>query len=201
MESKINNVEVNQMVALPKKIKEDDVVFDEGKFTELMLYISKKSESDERYGATKLNKILHYSDFEAYRKLGKPITGADYKHHSEGAIPNQLVPIREKLLRNKDAEIVDNPYYGQKQKRLIAKREPKLRAFGNAELQIVNEMIERLWEDNADTVSGKSHEELGYKLTKTNEIIPYAFAYFIARKPSPAEIQLGLEVANRHGLG
>ena len=32
---------------------------------------------DERFGAVKLNKILYFADFEAYRRLGEPITGGD----------------------------------------------------------------------------------------------------------------------------
>jgi len=187
------------MATLPKRIREN-VLFDSRKFAELILYIAKKSESDERFGATKLNKILHYSDFEAYRKLGKPITGADYKHISEGAAPNQLLPIRTNMIRDGDLEIVDNPYYGKKQKRPVAKRAPILDSFDQQELQIVDGVIDRLWADNADDVSEKSHNELGYRLTNPNEIIPYAFTYFIERPLTQPEIELGLQIAKRYGF-
>ena len=188
------------MVTIPKKIQEEDVVFDGDKFGELILYIAQKSKDDERFGAVKLNKILYYSDFEAYRKLGEPITGADYKHAEEGAIPNQMLPIRTKLLREDAIEIVDNPYYGKQQKRTIAKHDPDLKEFDKDELQIVDDVIQRLWGENADAVSERAHQELGYKLTELNEIIPYAFAYFLVRQLTQQEIELGLQVAKRHGF-
>jgi len=68
--------------------------YNEEKLAELILYVCHKSEADERFGATKLNKILFYSDFAAYRQLGQPITGADYQNLEEGPAPRKLPPIR-----------------------------------------------------------------------------------------------------------
>ena len=44
--------------------------FNEGKFRELILYVARRSEDDKYFGAVKLNKILYFSDFNAYRELG-----------------------------------------------------------------------------------------------------------------------------------
>ena len=71
------------------------------KLAELMLYISMKSESDETFGATKLNKLLFYADFIAYLKLKKPITGAEYQCIERGPAPRSLLPIRRKLVNPK----------------------------------------------------------------------------------------------------
>ena len=54
----------------------DQIVFNAEKFRELLVYVSKKCEDDPTFGAVKLNKILYYADFAAYRQGGKPITGA-----------------------------------------------------------------------------------------------------------------------------
>ena len=61
--------------------------FEPDKFRELIVYICKKSEGDPTFGAVKLNKILYYADFAAYRILGKPITGAQYQKLREGPAP------------------------------------------------------------------------------------------------------------------
>ena len=53
--------------------------YDAKKFCELVLYIAKRSEDDPRFCAVKLNKIMYYSDFGAYRRLGQSITGANYQ--------------------------------------------------------------------------------------------------------------------------
>ena len=69
--------------------------FDGSKFRELVLYIAEQSEGDPRFGAVKLNKILYYSDFEAFRVLGESITGATYRKLSEGPAPLQMLETKE----------------------------------------------------------------------------------------------------------
>ena len=54
------------------------IPFNEQKFKELVIYIAGRCESDPYFGAVKLNKLLFFSDFFAYAKLGNPITGAEY---------------------------------------------------------------------------------------------------------------------------
>lgn len=63
--------------------------FDESKFKELVLYIATNTSRDPTVGAVELNKILYYSDFIAYKRLGRPITGAAYQKLSEGPAPRQ----------------------------------------------------------------------------------------------------------------
>lgn len=43
---------------------------DDRKMKELILYLASRSEEDPRFSATKLNKLLFYCDFTAYRRLG-----------------------------------------------------------------------------------------------------------------------------------
>ena len=70
---------------------------DDRRFAELMLYISQKSKDDPKFGATKLNKLLFYSDFLAYANLGDSITGFEYQklEHSPG--PRRIMAIRRNL--------------------------------------------------------------------------------------------------------
>lgn len=186
------------MPTIPKRI-EENIEFDKSKFIELYLYIAKKSAGDERFGATKLDKIFYFCDFEAYRELGKPITGADYKHQQMGALPNQYLPIRDEIV-GQDIEIVEVNYHGKKQQRTVAKREPDLTKFTEDERSIVNRVIDRLWLYNATSVGKLSQEEIGYRLTEKDEIIPYTCAYFLATPLTQEQIELGTQVAKRHGL-
>lgn len=64
-------------------------VYSEEKLRELILYIAQKSKTDPRCGAVKLNKLLYYADFSAYRLLGRAITGAEYQHLKKGRRPER----------------------------------------------------------------------------------------------------------------
>src|ERR1700733_4521543 len=64
--------------------------FNRSKFKELVLYLSQRSAGDEGFGAVKLNKLLYRSDFEAYRLLGRPITGETYIKQEFGPVAADL---------------------------------------------------------------------------------------------------------------
>ena len=86
-----------------------DVHYDESKLTELTLYIGAKCALDEHYGVLKLNKIRFYSDFGAYKTLGKPITGAEYKKCDHGPAPRGMKSLRAKLVASNEAFEYQNP--------------------------------------------------------------------------------------------
>ncbi len=177
--------------------------YNEEKLAELILYVCHKSEADERFGATKLNKILFYSDFAAYRQLGQPITGADYQNLEEGPAPRKLPPIRKRLTKpgkDRAAHLEHRFYYTGIQERLVVDRLPRVDIFTKEELKIVDEVIADLWPLNGSEVSVRSHKELGWKLTREGESIPYSAAWFSSEPLTMEEIERAKKIAKRHGL-
>jgi hypothetical protein len=148
------------------------------KFRELILYIARESERDEHFGATKLNKILFYSDFWAYRKL----------------------PVVRKMEDHGDCVLAEREYFGRTQKILLASREPDLSLFSGTEIAIVRDIIERLQGLNATDVSELSHQFIGWQLAEEGEDIPYSTALLgHPRPPTPAEIEYGKKLAEEMG--
>src|SRR5258708_19742785 len=78
------------------------------KLAELILFISERSEGDPRFGAGKLNKLLFYSDFGAYRLFGKSITGQQYQNLSNGPAPRRLAALPAALLPRHQLAILHN---------------------------------------------------------------------------------------------
>lgn len=177
-------------------------VFNENKFKELLIYIAKASEKDPRFGAIKLNKILYFSDFAAYRLRGRSITGAKYKNLPEGPAPTALLPIREKLITSNAIRLAKRLYYGGVQDTIEALRPADESVFnaGNGELMIVDEVIKWLWNKNGREVSDLSHKEPGWLLTDPGEMIPYRTAWLSTEPLTEEQIELGKVVAQRHGL-
>jgi antitoxin SocA-like protein len=75
-----------------------EVSYDEGKFTEMLLYVADKLRDDKAGGATKLNKVLYFAEFAHVRQHGHPITGADYQKLQHGPAPRRLLPVRQHLI-------------------------------------------------------------------------------------------------------
>src|SRR5687767_3702503 len=75
---------------------------DDSKLAELILFIAHRSECDERFGAVKLNKLLFFSDFLAYGRLGSSITGQDYQKLQHGPAPRKLLPVVREMEESGD---------------------------------------------------------------------------------------------------
>ena len=176
----------------PKKFR-----FDSGKFRELVVYVAKQSDDDPRFGAVKLNKILYYSDFAAYRQLGRPITGATYRKLSEGPAPAQLLAARRELIESGDASVEERPYFTGVQQRLVIKdrRNPDLEAFAPGELEIVDSVIEFFEGKTAREVSDFSHREPGWIIAGDREAIPYETAWLSSEPISQEAEEEGIKLA------
>src|ERR1022692_2993279 len=106
---------------------------------ELILYISQKCSGDPTFGATKLNKILFYSDFFSYYRFGKPISGIEYQRLPNGPAPKQLIPVREKMLSDGDVAIQKTSFFNKQQHRCIPLRDPNLSNFNGQDIALIDE--------------------------------------------------------------
>lgn len=133
--------------------------FDEKKFGELIVYLAMKCQDDAYFGATKLNKLLFYSDFVSYKRTGCAITGAEYRALQHGPAPRQLLPVRGKL--EQEGAIAQQTWGPQN--RIVALRKPNLDAFSESERAIVDEMIEHFSEYDTGAIVQESHTFLGWR--------------------------------------
>jgi hypothetical protein len=171
------------------------IMFDSTKFKELLLYVCQKTADDPKCGATKLNKILFYSDFMAFAKFGKPITGATYQHLEHGPAPREFLPSRKALEANGEVVLVPRLHYGHQQKALVALREANLSVFGPQEIAMVDWVIQQCWEHNATSISEKSHELPGWRFAREGEDIPYESVFLTTEPLTHYEISRGREIA------
>lgn len=163
--------------------------FDEHKFRELTLYFATKSRNDQRFGKTKLNKLLWASDFWSYGMLGRSITGATYKNREFGPAPNQFAPVTDRMVEEKELAWETVAVGGLQQKRAVALRAPDLHAAGITaeEIAIVDELIEALSPATGRSVSRWTHAMRGWLHTRTGEVIPYE-SVFLGDDNLPPEV-------------
>ena len=157
------------------------------KFRELILYVARESQDDPRCGSVKLNKILFYADFEAYRRLGASISGQEYQKLEHGPAPRRLIPVIADMEKRGWCAWASRDYYGFALKKLIALREPDLSVLSAAELDIVNRVVRDLWELNATEVSDLSHRFAGWQAAEYGEEIPYNTVFVGAPRPLTPE--------------
>jgi hypothetical protein len=153
------------------------------KLKELILYIALCCQSDDRFGAVKLNKILFYADFTAYLTLGESITGTEYFALPEGPAPRRMKPIREEMREQNEIVIqeIAKPGLPNPQHRIIALRQPDLSGFRGDHIALVDQLIRRFWLETGTDLSKHSHGFLGWQTARREETIPYSVAAFDAQ--------------------
>ena len=157
------------------------------RFRELVVYISKKCDSDYNYGAVKLNKILYHSDFKAFERFGVPLTGVLYFKLKAGPAPKVMLPVRRALI-NEGAIRVEKVHVGPyEQHRIIALRDPVMQYFAADEVALVDEVISELWPQNATEVSDASHD-VRWRTLNIEDSMPYEFAFLSDEAPTEADV-------------
>jgi hypothetical protein len=168
------------------------------KLQELILYIARRSEDDRRFGANKLNKLLFYSDFLAYAKTGRSITGATYERLEHGPAPRGLTATLEEL-KPACAE-AERDYLGRKQRRIMALREPDLSEFTGAEVALVDELVDRLRNHGEEVVGELADRFVGWQVAEVGEEIPYGTAFVgPPRRLTREEVEYAQQVVREIG--
>lgn len=192
------------MTVLVTPEREDEamnVVYDESKFIELLLYVAERLRPDRAGGATKLNKVLFFADFAHVRRAGSPISGAAYQKLPQGPAPRRLRPIRDALISSGVATVVREEFLGYELHRLVPLRPADVSVFSDAELATIEQVLADLEGLNARQVSDLSHAEAGWRLVQDGDEIPYEAALVGARQvPTATSRRLERDVAERHGL-
>ena len=173
--------------------------FDKERFKDLILLISELCASDPTYGTVKLNKILYFADFMAYRELGQPITGATYFKLQEGPAPREFLLARRELVDEGRLVIEHRPYLNGVQKRpVVAGPGPPHNQFRDDELQIVSSIVDYFRGMSARDVSDISHREPGWMLAEDREDIPYESAWLSQDPVDQSDEALARQMADNY---
>lgn len=167
------------------------------KFDELLVYIAEKSKDDPKLGDKKLNKLLYFADMTAYRRTGKPITGAAYQHEEHGPIARPLKKARRSL-KGKRLAVKKREYHGYPQTVTVALDDPDPSVFTEEELAIVDEILDAYKDMDGKEMEDIAHQEPGWQMTVDGEAMPYRYA-LIAREASPRAVKRGKELAKHLG--
>lgn len=169
------------------------------KFREMILYVARETEDDPKCGATKLNKVLFYADFLAYRELGSAISDQTYQRLDYGPAPKGIVPAIEAMQQQGECAWAKRNYHGHQLRKLLPLREPNLEPFTGQEIALIHRIIDQLVELNASQVSELSHQFAGWQAAAPGEDIPFE-TVFVGQPADLAEedVSWALEIIEEH---
>lgn len=115
-----------------------------------------------KLGAVKLNKVMWFADLEAYRRLGRTITGqVSYEKRQYGPVPNDIVKSIRRLEQADKIRTRDVPTFAGTRREYIWLKKPDISSFTADEVDILNEAIGLVCDEHtAKSISALSHDKL-----------------------------------------
>jgi len=161
--------------------------FDSGKFKELVLLFAQRSASDPLMSRVKMNKLLYYADFEAFRRFGESITGATFVKGEHGPMAAELPAAERELERRGYLEWRIEQAGPYEQKIPVAREGADERQFTSEQLQLVDEALAELADVGGKGAREWSHQHsAGWNLVGDEDPIPYETVFVSMDRPSEA---------------
>lgn len=188
---------ISPMILLnPESKAEIDIVLEEGtsepqvstrisvpqknlqKFKEVLLYILGEVGSKPNIGETVLYKLLYFIDFNYYEKYEEQLIGATYIKNHHGPTPVEFAKIVERMIADEELETVRDSYFQYPQRKYLPIRKADLSILSGSELEMINEVLEKLSDMNASQLSSYSHEDVPWVVSDEGQPIDYESVFY-----------------------
>ena len=147
------------------------------KFKEALLYILNKVGSKPNIGETVLYKLLYFIDFDFYEKYEEQLIGATYQKNRYGPTPVEFAKIIQQMEGDDLVKIADQ-YFQYPQTKYLPKRKPDLNKLTSKEIELIDEVLNKLADMNAQQISDYSHNDVPWLATEDGEFIDYEAVFY-----------------------
>ena len=148
------------------------------KFKQVLLYILNKVGSKSNVGETVIYKLLYFMDFNYYEKYEEQFIGATYIKNQYGPTPIEFKKISEQMIENEEIERVKSTHFDYPQTKYLPIMEPDLSVLNGRELQMMNEVLDKMSDMNAKEISDYSHRDVPWVTTEKNKPIEYEAVFY-----------------------
>jgi len=148
------------------------------KFREVLLYILAKIGARPNVGQTVLYKLLYFIDFDFYEKYEEQLMGAVYIKNRYGPTPTHFKKLVEEMEAEGSLESVSSKYFKYAQTKYLPRRMPDLSLLSARELQLIDEVINRLGHMTAAQLSEYSHGDTPWLGAEEDSKINYEMVFY-----------------------
>lgn len=148
------------------------------KFKEVLLYILNKVGSKSNIGETVIYKLLYFIDFDFYEKYEEQLMGATYMKNQYGPTPIEFARIIDQLISHEELEKVKSGYFNYPQTKYLPLRKPDLTRLKANEIEVIDDVLNRLSDMNAAQISAYSHSDVPWITTGDGDVIEYESVFY-----------------------
>jgi transcriptional regulator with XRE-family HTH domain len=154
------------------------------KFKEVLLYLLTRVGGKPNVGETVLYKLLYFIDFDHYEKHEEQLVGATYVKREFGPLPVEFQTIARAMIDAGELQTCEADYFGKRQKRYLALREPDLSVLDGRELRTIDDVICRLSDMNGARIAEYSHKDVPWLAAAEGEVLDYESVFYRTREYS-----------------
>lgn len=144
----------------------------------LVHYVCARCDNPSKLGATKLNKVLWYSDVFAFAQFGKSVTGATYIKRQFGPVPRDIVEACARLQQSGALVQRVGNCNGYAQKQFIALSPADISVFSAEQISLVDSILDAICSNHTATSISELSHDLVWEVAAIGEEIPMAAAAF-----------------------
>lgn len=148
------------------------------KFREVLLYVLAKIGARPNVGETVLYKLLYFIDFDYYETYEEQLIGATYIRNHFGPTPVEFRDLVDDMIEKKELEKIQRPYFEYSQKKYLPLREADLSMLSGQEIELINDVLNRLSDMSAKEISAYSHDDIPWQSTPEGEAIDYESVFY-----------------------
>ncbi len=148
------------------------------KFKEVLLYILNKVGAKPNIGETVLYKLLYFIDFDFYEKYEEHLIGARYIKNRYGPTPIEFSKIISIMEKNGEIVKVNSDYFSYPQTKYLPLREPDLSKLKPHEVELIDNVLNKLSDMNATQISDYSHKDVPWMVAEDGEPIEYESVFY-----------------------
>jgi len=162
------------------------------KFKEVLLYILNKIGSKPNIGETVIYKLLYFIDFDYYERYEEQLIGATYIKNHHGPTPVEFREVIKEMINNKEVAKVLNDYFKYPQTKYLPLRKHDLSLLKATEIEVIDEVLNRLGDMNATQISDYSHNDVPWLTTEDKKAIEYESVFYRTAPYSVREYDKGI---------
>jgi len=148
------------------------------KFRQVLMYILDRVGAKPNIGETVIYKLLYFIDFDYYERYEEQLIGAKYQKNHFGPTPVEFAKVVEKMIEKKEVEKVKSKYFEYPQTKYLPLKKPDLSKLSARELELIDEVLNRLSDMTATQISEYSHQDIPWKTAEDGAIMEYESVFY-----------------------
>lgn len=156
---------------------EDNPELDREKLQHAILYFVQHP-LIESLGAAKVMQLLYFADFDSYEQYEHPITGARYRKHAHGPVPDEAMAAIDELVRSGRVVRHEVMTDGMHRHRYASAEPIDLALLSEEEQAVLDRVAVRWAAATSPQIEAATRDEAPWIAVHDDEVIPYYLAHY-----------------------